>query len=265
MDVRDSPRRPPRERLSEGSGRGKSSAEIGREAGPGARPPRASRPEGPFSGAAAPGLRRDRAFNTRILPPPQTPNTFPSVPPPPTPSFKCPHRRALCVDGEAPCTQPLQEHVCAPEHTPVALVIAHLLLAHKRRGSPARGGGWWGVLRGSESNALERAALLCPRRRIPAPHSFSTHSASPVSLTLTTAILRPLWRSAFHQPPGERGALGKCFPARYPVTPNPESPGAQAVLGRNGGTGSRRPASQGKGDQPGMGRGVERGISSFFL
>lgn len=49
MDVRDSPRRPPRERLSEGSGRGKSSGEIGREAGPGARPPRASRP---FSGGS---------------------------------------------------------------------------------------------------------------------------------------------------------------------------------------------------------------------
>ena len=83
MDVRDSPRRPPRERLSEGSGRGKSSAEIGREAGPGARPPRASRPEGPFSGAAAPGLRRDRAFNTRILP--RLPTLFPRYLPPQPP------------------------------------------------------------------------------------------------------------------------------------------------------------------------------------
>ena len=100
MDVRDSPRRPPRERLSEGGGRGKSSAENG-EAGPGARPPRASlpalpAPEGPFSGAAAPGLRRDRAFNTRILSPPQAPSAFPSVPPD-TPSFKWPSSKSpLC-------------------------------------------------------------------------------------------------------------------------------------------------------------------------
>lgn len=43
MDVRDSPWRPPRERLSEEGGRGKSSAENGREARPGSRPPRASR------------------------------------------------------------------------------------------------------------------------------------------------------------------------------------------------------------------------------
>lgn len=172
------------------------------------------------------------------------------------------------MDGEAPCTQPLQEHVSAPEHTPVALVIAHLLLAHKRRGSPARGGGGGGggVLRGSESNARERAALLCPRRRTPAPGSFSTQSASPVLLTLTTVIRRPLWLSAFHQPPGERGAPGRYFPARYPVTPNPESPGAQAALGRNGGTSFRRPASQGKGDQCGAARfGEEGGKGYLFL
>ncbi|CAI9168355.1 unnamed protein product [Rangifer tarandus platyrhynchus] len=79
-------------------------------------------------------------------------------------------------------------------------------------------------------------------------------SASRVSLTLTIAILPPLRLSAFHQPPGESGAPGRCFPARRPGTPNPESPGAQAVLGRNGVTSSRRPASQRKGDQCGAAR-----------
>ena len=159
------------------------------------------------------------------------------------------------MDGEAPCTQPLQEHVSAPEHTPVALVIAHLLLAHKRRGSPARGGGWWGALRGSPLSAPKDSGPAFFLHAVRFPGLADTHYRDP------SASL------ALRFPPAARGAWcsRKVFSCALSCDPNPESPGAQAVLGRNGGTGSRRPASQGKGDQPGMGRGVERGISSFFL
>lgn len=57
-------------------------------------------PEGPFSGAAAPGLGRDRAFNTRIQPSPGSQH-FPLGSPPPTPSFKWSSSKSPCVDGEA--------------------------------------------------------------------------------------------------------------------------------------------------------------------
>lgn len=137
------------------------------------------------------------------------------------------------MDGEAPCTQPLQEHVSAPEHTPVALVIAHLLLAHKRRGSPARGGGGGGggVLRGSESNARERAALLCPRRRTPAPCSFSTQSASPVLRTLN--YCDPSASLALRFPPAARGAWcsRKVFSCALSCDPQPGISGGSGCPG----------------------------------
>lgn len=172
MDVRDSPWRPPRERLSEESGRGKSSAENGQEAGPGARPPRASRPAGPFAEQRRPRLRRDRAFNPRILLP-GLPTPFSPFPQPP--NLNGPHLSALCVDGEAPYAQPPQEQISAPAHTPIALAIAHLLLPRTTSGAPGD------ALRGSESNVPERAAIRCPLAARLRPRVLSPRSPPPRS------------------------------------------------------------------------------------
>ncbi|TKC46504.1 hypothetical protein EI555_007305, partial [Monodon monoceros] len=110
--------------------------------------------------------------------------------------------------------------------------------AHNLRGSRGRPAGI-GIQRPGAG-----CSPLSSCRATPAPRPFSTQPASPVSMTLTTIVLQPLWLSAFHQPLGERDAPGRCFPARCPVTPT-------GVLGRNRGTSPGQPGSQGKGDQCG--------------
>lgn len=259
MDVRDSPWRPPRERLSEGSGRGKSSAENGQEEGPGARPPRASRPAGPFAEQRRPRLRRDRAFNPRILlrrlPTPFSPFLQP-------PNLNGPHQSALCVDGEAPYAQPPQEQISAPAHTPIALAIAHLLLPRTTSGAPGD------ALR--DRNPTSRSgllsAVLVPRDS--SPVSF-LHAARLPGLP-DTHYHRPPAPLALRFPPAPGGA--RCsrpvFPCALSCDPNRESPEPRSVLGRNRGTSPGQPGSQGKGDQCGAVRygGGGEGVSSpFFL
>ena len=198
---------------------------------------------------------------------PRLPALFPRSPPT-HPHLNGPHRRALCVDGEAPCTQPLQERIRAPEHTPVALVIAHLLLAQKRRGSRARGGGSGGRPAGI---GIPRPAAGCSPLSAPKDSgpAFLLHAVRFPGLA-DTHYRDPPAPPALRFPPaaGERGAPGRCFPARCPVTPNPESPGLRLSWA---GTEAQVPGDlplRERGtsvEQPGMGRGGGRGFSSFFL
>lgn len=189
MDVRDSPWRPPREREEGG---GKSSAENRREAGPGNLPPRTSAPAGPFAEQRRPNPAEIAPLIPH--PPPQAPRDLFLCPP--RPHFNVSHLSALCVNTEAPCTQPPQELVGAHAHRPVAHNIAHLLLAR----TPA------GAL-----NQTFRSRLLSA---ILPPHPLSTRFASWVSPTPTTVARGPLLAFALRPPAGERGAPGQCFPAR---------------------------------------------------
>ena len=116
----------PRE-AERGKREGKSSAENWREAGPRARPPRASR-----SGESPAETRRPRLGQDRALNPTGSQHR-------PHPHLNVPRVSSLHVHREDPCTRPLQEPVSAHAHMLFAHVITHLLLAFTTAG--ARGGG----------------------------------------------------------------------------------------------------------------------------
>lgn len=92
MDVRETVPgdRPERGRAREEGG-GKSSVESRREAGPGARPPRTSRPAGSFSGTVTAGTWTKSLLKSPIL--------LPRLPTPRC-NLSVPHLSALCVNSE---------------------------------------------------------------------------------------------------------------------------------------------------------------------
>ena len=67
--------------------------------------------------------------------------------------------------------------------------------------------------------AVRRSGAGCSPLSSAVPtRPLSTRFASRVSPIATTAALRPLLLFSFRPTPGERGAPGPCFPARYPAT-----------------------------------------------
>lgn len=149
-----------------------------------------ARAAGPFAEQRRPEPSRDRACNPSSSFP-GSQGLFLS----PLPHLNVPRLIALCVNAEAPCTQPPQELVGAYVHTPVAHKIAHLLLARTTAGA-----------RSQTFRSRLLSALLPPR-------PLSTRFASQVWPTPTTAARRPLLLFAFRPPPGERGAPGRRCPA----------------------------------------------------
>ena len=232
MDVRDSPWRPPRERQSEGRGRGeKVLRRIGEKLAQAITLRAFLPPAGPFAEPWLPEPGRDRAFNPPTLLP-RLPTPFPAPPPPPP--LNVPRLNALCVNTEAPCTQPPREHASAHAHTPVAHVIAHLLLARTTAGARSRT---------FRSRLL--SAVLLPR------HAGQPASSPPRGLSPgSRQHLLPPRSGPFCSSPSARrresAVLRARVSPRISCDPSRESPEARAALGRNRGTNSGRPGSPGK-------------------